>query len=141
MPVVSEIQELQSGDDESELSVGSINEALQRKETKSKTKANGYARQKTHGVNKKLKEIPEFEMRSQSDEKSQPNMNLTNSQIQNSVTAPNQKQQGIPTSLDQVMLEKLFRGEKAGGTFAKVKIDKNEEKESCVVRLADLNPD
>ena len=39
------------------------------------------------------------------------------------------------------MLEKLLRGEKAGGTFARVKIDKNDEKESCVVRLGDLNPD
>ena len=140
MPVVSEIQELQSEDD-SQLAMGSINnEDLQKKETKSHTKAS-FSRQKTHGVNKKLKEIPEFEMRSQSDEKSQPNINFTNSNIQNSVTVHDQKQQGIPTSLDQVMLEKLLRGEKAGGTFARVKIDKNDEKESCVVLLGDLNPD
>lgn len=38
------------------------------------------------------------------------------------------------------MLDKLVKGEKVGGTFARVKIDPELEKESCVMRLGDLNP-
>lgn len=47
---------------------------------------------------------------------------------------------GIPNSLDKFMMDKLVKGEKAGGIFSKVKIEPDQT-ESCVQRLGDLNPD
>ena len=41
---------------------------------------------------------------------------------------------------DRLMLEKLVQGQKAGGKFSRVKIDKRDEKESCVYRLGDFDP-
>lgn len=39
------------------------------------------------------------------------------------------------------MIDKLLKGEKAGGMFSRVKIDDHDEKESCVIRLGDFQPD
>ena len=47
----------------------------------------------------------------------------------------------MPNSLDKFMFEKILQGQRVGGFFSKVKIDPQEEKESCVFRLGDLDPD
>jgi len=39
------------------------------------------------------------------------------------------------------MIEKLIRGEKIGGIFARVKLENQPETESCVFRLADFKPE
>lgn len=48
---------------------------------------------------------------------------------------------GVVTCLDQAMIDKLLKGEKAGGMFSRVKVDDHDEKESCVIRLGDFQPD
>ena len=42
---------------------------------------------------------------------------------------------------EKIMLDKLVKGMKAGGKFSRVKIDKRDEKESCVYRLGDFSPE
>lgn len=42
--------------------------------------------------------------------------------------------------MKEAEIEKLLMGQQASGVFSKVQIDANEERESCVMRLGDLDP-
>ena len=105
-------------------------------------KANELLRQKTDAAKPQLKEITQV---SQSDEKSMPvePFSSTKKKLSETVAFEDQldSKYGVITCLDHAMIDKLLKGEKAGGMFSRVKVDHHDEKESCVFRLGDFQPE